>query len=221
MLEDHHRVRILERRLEHATRIVDRGRREHLDAGNVRIPVLEAVRVLGGELSPASRRHPDHQRTLNCPPDMWRNSAAVLTIWSSARRLKLTVITSTIGRSPPSAAPMPVPTKRARKAACRGCARAELLQEALRHRVGAAVLADVLAHQEDSGVTRQRLVQRLAQCFAVGRLHRAGPVVYTSRARSSTGSQVPASANATPRRPPRSPPRRSRGTPPRSACPPP
>ena len=49
--------------------------------------------------------------TLNWPPDMWRSVAALLTIWSSASRLKLMVMISTIGRMPPSAAPMPAPTK--------------------------------------------------------------------------------------------------------------
>ena len=48
--------------------------------------------------------------TLICPPLMWRIAAALLTIWSSASRLKFTVITSTIGRIPPIAAPMPAPT---------------------------------------------------------------------------------------------------------------
>ena len=49
--------------------------------------------------------------TLHWPPDMCSRVAAVLTIWSSASRQKLTVITSTMGRMPPSAAPMPAPTK--------------------------------------------------------------------------------------------------------------
>ena len=49
--------------------------------------------------------------TLSWPPDMWRSVAALFTIWSSASRLKLTVITSTIGRRPPRAAPIPAPTK--------------------------------------------------------------------------------------------------------------
>ena len=49
--------------------------------------------------------------TLNCPPLMWCRDAAVLTIWSSASSEKLTVMISTIGRMPPSAAPMPAPTK--------------------------------------------------------------------------------------------------------------
>lgn len=49
--------------------------------------------------------------TDSCPPDMCRSVAAPFTIWSSASRLKLTVITSTIGRMPPRAAPTPAPTK--------------------------------------------------------------------------------------------------------------
>jgi hypothetical protein len=48
--------------------------------------------------------------TGNWPPDMWHSVAALFTIWSSASRLKLTVMISTIGRRPPSAAPMPAPT---------------------------------------------------------------------------------------------------------------
>jgi hypothetical protein len=47
--------------------------------------------------------------TESWPPDMWRSVAALFTTWSRQSRLKLTVITSTIGRSPPSAAPMPAP----------------------------------------------------------------------------------------------------------------
>lgn len=48
---------------------------------------------------------------LTWPPDMWRSVAALLSIWSSASRLKLTVMISTIGRIPASAAPIPAPTK--------------------------------------------------------------------------------------------------------------
>ena len=49
--------------------------------------------------------------TPNCPPDMCRTVAAVFRIWSSASRLKFTVISSTIGRIPAIAAPMPAPVK--------------------------------------------------------------------------------------------------------------
>jgi hypothetical protein len=48
--------------------------------------------------------------TPTCPPDMCRSVAALLRIWSRASRLKLTVITSTIGSIPAIAAPMPAPT---------------------------------------------------------------------------------------------------------------
>jgi hypothetical protein len=44
---------------------------------------------------------------------MCRSVAALLTIWSIASRLKFTVMTSTIGRRPFGAAPMPAPTKAA------------------------------------------------------------------------------------------------------------
>ena len=43
--------------------------------------------------------------TGNWPPDMWQRVAAVFTIWSAASRLKLQVMTSTIGRMPTIAAP--------------------------------------------------------------------------------------------------------------------
>ena len=49
--------------------------------------------------------------TPNWLPDMCRTVAAVFMIWSSASRLKFTVITSTIGRMPAMAAPMPAPVK--------------------------------------------------------------------------------------------------------------
>ena len=48
--------------------------------------------------------------TLNWPPDMCSSDAALFMIWSSASRLKLTVMISTIGRIPFNAAPIPAPT---------------------------------------------------------------------------------------------------------------
>jgi len=49
--------------------------------------------------------------TANCPPVMWDSVAALFMIWSSASRLKLQVMISTMGRRPASAAPTPAPTK--------------------------------------------------------------------------------------------------------------
>ena len=49
--------------------------------------------------------------TPNWPLDMCLRVAAVLRIWSSASSEKFTVISSTIGRMPATAAPMPAPVK--------------------------------------------------------------------------------------------------------------
>jgi hypothetical protein len=49
--------------------------------------------------------------TPNWLPDMWRTVAAVLRIWSRASMLKFTVISSTMGRMPAIAAPIPAPVK--------------------------------------------------------------------------------------------------------------
>ena len=49
--------------------------------------------------------------TLSWPPDMCSKVAALFRIWSSASRLKLTVMISTMGLIPASAAPIPAPTK--------------------------------------------------------------------------------------------------------------
>ena len=47
--------------------------------------------------------------TANWPPVICGSVAALFMIWSSASRLKLQVMISTIGRRPASAAPMPMP----------------------------------------------------------------------------------------------------------------
>ena len=49
--------------------------------------------------------------TANWPPDMCGKVAALLRIWSSASRLKLQVMISTMGRRPAMAAPTPTPVK--------------------------------------------------------------------------------------------------------------
>ncbi len=67
MLEDHHRVGVGQGRGEHAARILDGRRRQHLDAGDVGVPAFEAVRMLGGELAAGAGRHADHQRHRELP----------------------------------------------------------------------------------------------------------------------------------------------------------
>ena len=82
--------------------------------------------------------------TWSCPPDMCWSVAALFTIWSSASRLKLTVMISTIGRMPPSAAPMPAPTN------------ADSDKRGVAHAVGAELFEQALAHREAAAVRDRR-----------------------------------------------------------------
>ena len=78
VLEDQDRVRVLERRpsMPRASSIV--AGRQHPDAGDVRVPALQAVRVLGGELAPAARRHADDQRHGELPARHVRDGGGVV-----------------------------------------------------------------------------------------------------------------------------------------------
>jgi hypothetical protein len=62
VFEQQHRVGVGERSAEHAPGVVDGGRGQHLDAGDVGVPALQAVGVLGGELAAGAGGHADHQR---------------------------------------------------------------------------------------------------------------------------------------------------------------
>jgi hypothetical protein len=64
VLEDEHRVGVLQRGPEHPPRVAQRCRGEHLDAGDVGVPALEAVRVLRRELAACSGGHADDERDI-------------------------------------------------------------------------------------------------------------------------------------------------------------
>jgi hypothetical protein len=109
--------------------------------------------------------------TPNWPPDMCRMVAAVFMIWSSASRLKLTVISSTMGRMPAAAAPMPAPVKPdSDSGVSRMRSSPNSVHQPLGHRVAAAIGADILAHQEHPIVADHRVADRLLDRFAVGDL---------------------------------------------------
>ena len=98
--------------------------------------------------------------------------AALFTIWSRASRLKLTVMTSTIGRIPPSAAPIPAPTNAdSDKGRIAHAVGTELFEQALTHGEAAAVATDVLPHEEHALVTQKRVTQRVVHRLAVCRPH--------------------------------------------------
>src|SRR3954470_16586041 len=101
---------------------------------------------------------------------MW---AAELTIWSRARSEKLTVMSSTTGRSPSIAAPTPMPTIVFSEIGVAGAPLAELLQEPGGDLERPVEDADVLAHEEDRLVALHLLAQRAVEGLAVAH-HRHG-----------------------------------------------
>ena len=62
MLENEYRVILLQRFTQHVPRVVNRGGRKDPDAWNVRIPPLEAMRVLSGQATASARGHSDNKR---------------------------------------------------------------------------------------------------------------------------------------------------------------
>ena len=125
--------------------------------------------MLRGHLPAGARGHADHHRHRTLPAaDMWHSVAALFMIWSSASRLKLTVMISTTGRMPPSAAPMPAPTKADSDS---GVSRMRCSPNSpsspLGHGIAAAVAADVLAHEEHLRIREQRIADPCAQRLAI------------------------------------------------------
>ena len=115
--------------------------------------------------------------TLSWPPDMCRSVAALLTIWSSASRLKLTVMISTIGRMPPSAAPMPAPRN---VFSDRGVSRTRSGPNSSSSPwltlKAPPYPPDVFPHQKHARVVAERLAQRGADRVAVAHLAHGVPV---------------------------------------------
>ena len=111
--------------------------------------------------------------TPNWPPDMWRSVAALFMIWSSASRLKLTVMISTMGRMPghrgADARAGEAGFGKRRVADALG---PEFVQQALGDGIAAAVVADILAHQEHAVVALHGLADGLLHGLAIGDLDR-------------------------------------------------
>ena len=80
-------------------------------------------------------------------------------------------MSSTIGRMPAIAAPMPAPVKPdSESGVSRIRSGPNSASRPLLDGVAAAIAADVLAHQEDARIPLQRIADRLAHSIAVGEL---------------------------------------------------
>ena len=67
VLEDEHWVGIVQRWLQHPSEVVRRGRGQDPDAWDVRVPALQAVRMLGRDLPARTGGHADHERHVELP----------------------------------------------------------------------------------------------------------------------------------------------------------
>ena len=162
VLEKQHRVRIRQRRCQHAPRVGHRRRCQHAQARYVRIPTFETVRMLRRQLSTGACRHPDHQWHGKLPArHMAQQRGGIDNLvecqqaevdrhdfddgaHASQRRTDAGTYEAEFGQ--------------------RGVAYpvgAELLQQTLGHRVSTAVAAYVFAHQKYPRVRQHRFAQRL------------------------------------------------------------
>ena len=70
MLENDHRIRILQRGPQHAARVRESSRRDDAQPRDVGVPAFQAMRMLGSQLAPAPVAIRITSGTLICPPDM-------------------------------------------------------------------------------------------------------------------------------------------------------
>ena len=169
VLEDQHRVRILQRGPQHAARVLERRRRQHLDAGNVRVPAFEAVRVLRRKLAPGAGRHADHQRHAELVARHVADRGGG--IENLIEREQAEIDRHQLDDRPHAGhrgANAGAGEARFRQRRIADALGAELGEQSLAHRVAAAVAADVLAHQEDLVVAAQGIADRLAHGLAIG-----------------------------------------------------
>ena len=170
VLEDEHRVGVAQRRPEHAPGVLEGGRGEHRMPGMCAYQPSRLCECWAASWRPAPVVMRITSGTLNWPPDMCRSVAALFTIWSRASRLKLTVMISTIGRMPPSAAPMPgAHERRLRQRGVADPLGPELLEQAQADGEAAAVAADVLAHEEHPLVVAWRAPRAAPRASPPGR----------------------------------------------------
>jgi hypothetical protein len=167
-LEDDHRVRALERGLQHATRVVD-GRGCHdAESRDVRVPDLETVRVLRSELTARSGRHADHH---------WHRELAAGHVAQRCRvvhdlvdREQAEVDGHHLDDRPQAShrgADARADERRFRQRRITNPLLAELVQQSLADGEAATVLAAVLAHQEHARIPRKCLADSLLHGFAI------------------------------------------------------
>ena len=160
MFEDEHGVWVLKRRQQHAAGVLERRRGDDAQPRNVCIPALEAVGMLGCELASGTGGHADHDRHVQLPARHMAQRRRIVHDLVEGEQAE-------IHRHHLDDWPHAVQRRTDARAheggfGERGVADAllaELLQQALAHRIAAAVAPDVLAHQEDPLIAQKCLAQ--------------------------------------------------------------
>ncbi len=174
-LEEEHGIVVADRRLQQPARVGGRGRGDDLQAGHVREPGVEALRVLGRELRAAAARRADDQRAARLAAEHVADLGRVVD--DLVEGVEREVHGHDLHDRP----------RAGHRRADRGADEALLGDRRVAHAVGAELLhqaggdavgaveePDLLAHHEHALVALELLPQRLVERLADG-LHDTGP----------------------------------------------
>ena len=176
MLEDEDGIGLLQRRQQHPARILDGCRRERLDPGDVGVPGLEAVLVLGGHLAATARRHTHDERDAHLPARHVTQRRRVVHHLVEREQAEVDRHHLDDGSHAAERGADPrADEARLGERRVPDALGAELVEQAEADGEGPAVAADVLAHQEDPLVGRECMTQGSAHGLAVGELDSAHP----------------------------------------------
>ena len=171
VLEDEHRIGLLECGEQQALGVGDRRGRHDLDAGDVRVPHLERVRVLRRELAPAAGCHPHDERHAELAAGHVPQRRGVVEDLVEGEQAEVDGHhlddRAHAAQRGPDAGPDEGRLGERRVA---DALRTELVEQAQAHGERPAVAPDVLTHQKDALVRAHRLAQRRADRFPIGRL---------------------------------------------------
>ena len=182
VLEDHHRIGIGDRRQQHALRVVRRGRLDHLQARHMAKPRLEALAVLRRRAGAGSGGKPHDHRHRDLAAEHEAHLRRLVDDLLHRERCEIGELEledrphAGHRRADGDAGTAELGDRRIHDAL-----RAEALDEIARDLKGAAINADILAHQEDALIrlhgNRHGFLDRLGIAqFAGRRVHQAGSV---------------------------------------------
>ena len=172
VLEDQDRVGVADRGPQHAPRVLQRGRRDHPKPGNMGVPALKTVGMLGRQLAAGPCGHADDERNVELTTGHVQQGGGVVHDLVEGEQAEVDGHDLDDGAHAAEGGTDAGTHKR--RLGQRGVADAlgtELLQQAETDREAAAVAAHVLTHQEHPLIPAEGIAQCCSHRLAVGRLH--------------------------------------------------